>query len=151
MRRCATRCRCSARTRAGNDLARRVGEVLGAEPVITTASDAAGTAALDEFGADLGFTIEPGSDLAGVGTAILSGERVTFTADQPWPLPALPPNVVRTDRPEPGIPALLVTDKKGLDTGTGSGLPPPLPDCRRWREPRGARRRDRPADRQHPG
>ena len=49
---------------AGNELARRVGDVLGAEPVITTASDAAGSAALDEFGADLGFTIEPGSDLA---------------------------------------------------------------------------------------
>jgi len=99
---------------AGNELARRVGDVLGAEPVITTASDAAGSAALDEFGADLGFTIEPGSDLAGVGTAILSGERVTFSADQPWPLPALPPNVVRTDRPEPGIPAVLVTDKKAI-------------------------------------
>ena len=99
---------------AANELARRVGDVLGAEPVITTASDAAGSAALDEFGADLGFTIEPGSDLAGVGTAILSGERVTFSADQPWPLPALPPNVVRTDRPEPGIPAVLVTDKKAI-------------------------------------
>ena len=98
----------------GNELARRVGDVLGAEPVITTASDAAGTAALDEFGADLGFTIEPGSDLAAVGTAILSGERVTFTAGQPWPLPALPPNVVPTDRPEPGIPAILVTDKRAI-------------------------------------
>jgi cobalt-precorrin 5A hydrolase/precorrin-3B C17-methyltransferase len=100
----------------GNELARRVAQVLGAEPVITTASDAAGSAALDEFGADLGFSIEPGSDLAAVGTAILSGERVTFTADQPWPLPALPPNVVRTDRPEPGIPAVLVTDKKVIPT-----------------------------------
>jgi cobalt-precorrin 5A hydrolase/precorrin-3B C17-methyltransferase len=110
---------------AGNDLARRVGEVLGAEPVITTASDAAGLAALDEFGADLGFAIEPGSDLAGVGTAILSGDRVTFTADQPWPLPALPPNVVRTDRPEPGIPAVLVTDKKDLDTERAVVFRPP--------------------------
>ena len=39
----------------GNALARRVAETLDAEPVITTASDAAGTAGLDEFGADLGF------------------------------------------------------------------------------------------------
>ena len=68
-------------------------------------------AGLDDFGADLGFTIEPGGDLAGVGTAILSGERVTFSASQEWPLPALPPNVVRTDRPEPGVPAVVVTDQ----------------------------------------
>jgi cobalt-precorrin 5A hydrolase/precorrin-3B C17-methyltransferase len=96
----------------GNELARRVAATLGAEPVITTASDAAGSTGLDEFGADLGFAIEPGSDLAAVGTAILSGDRVTFTADQEWPLPPLPPNVVRTDRPEPGVPAVVVTDQK---------------------------------------
>ena len=65
----------------GNELARRVAATLGAEPVVTTASDAAGGAGLDEFGADLGFTIEPGSDLAAVGTAILSGDRVTFSSD----------------------------------------------------------------------
>ena len=96
----------------GNELARRVAATLGAEPVITTASDAAGGAGLDEFGADLGFAIEPGSDLAAVGAAILSGERVTFTADQQWPVPPLPPNVVRADRPEPGVPAVVVTDQK---------------------------------------
>ena len=96
----------------GNELARRVAATLGAEPVITTASDAAGGAGLGEFGADLGFAIEPGSDLAAVGAAILSGERVTFTADQQWPVPPLPPNVVRADRPEPGVPAVVVTDQK---------------------------------------
>ena len=95
----------------GNDLARRVAAILGAEPVVTTASDAAGTAGLDTFGADLGFTVEPGSDLAAVGAAILSGDRVTYSCDQNWPLPALPPNVVRTDRPEPGVPAVVVTDQ----------------------------------------
>ena len=100
-----------AHSGGGNELARRVAATLGAEPVVTTASDAAGGAGLDDFGADLGFTIEPGSDLAGVGTAILSGERVTFSASQEWPLPALPPNVVRTDRPEPGVPGVVVTDQ----------------------------------------
>src|SRR5439155_9804845 len=62
-----------AHQRGGNDLARRVAAVLGAEPVITTASDAAGGAGLDDFGADLGFTVEPGSDLAAVGAAMLAG------------------------------------------------------------------------------
>ena len=100
-----------AHQRGGNDLARRVAAALGAEPVVTTASDAAGGAGLDEFGADLGFTIEPGSDLAAVGTAILSGDRVTLSIDAEWPLPPLPPNVVRTDRPEPGVPAVVVTDQ----------------------------------------
>ena len=75
----------------GNALARRVAETLGAEPVITTASDAAGSVGLDEFGADLGFRVEPGSDLAAVGAAILSGDRVTFTADTEWPLPRAAP------------------------------------------------------------
>ncbi len=96
----------------GNELARRIAQTLGAEPVITTGSDAAGSAGLDEFGADLGFTIEPGSDLAAVGAAILSGDRVTLTTNQPWPLPPLLPNVVPADRPEPGVPAIVVTDQK---------------------------------------
>ncbi len=95
----------------GNELARRVAETLGAEPVITTASDAAGVTALDDFGADLGFRIEPGSDLAAVGAAILSGDRVTFTAGEQWPLPPLPPNVVPAGGPEPGVPAVIVTDR----------------------------------------
>jgi cobalt-precorrin 5A hydrolase / cobalt-factor III methyltransferase / precorrin-3B C17-methyltransferase len=109
----------------GNDLARRVANILGAEPVVTTASDAAGGAGLDEFGKDLGFTVEPGSDLAAVGAAILSGDRVTFTADAEWPLPALPPNVVRTDRPEPGIPAVVVTDRKIDRNERGAVFRPP--------------------------
>ncbi len=95
----------------GNELARRVAGTLGAEPVVTTASDAAGGAGLGEFGADLGFAVEPGSDLAAVGAAILSDERVTFSTSQEWPFPPLPPNVVRTDRPEPGVPAVVVTDR----------------------------------------
>ena len=96
----------------GNDLARRAALVLGGEAVITTASDAAGSVALDEFGADLGFVLETGGELAAVGTAVLSGERVTLTADAAWPLPPLPPNVVSGD-PEPGVPAIIVSDRLG--------------------------------------
>jgi cobalt-precorrin 5A hydrolase/precorrin-3B C17-methyltransferase len=101
-----------------NVLARHVAEILGATAVITTASDAAGSVALDEFGADIGFTVEPGSDLAAVGTAILSGERVTLTMDPEWPVPPLPAAVVRTDGPEPGVPAIVVTDAE-LDPASG--------------------------------
>jgi cobalt-precorrin 5A hydrolase/precorrin-3B C17-methyltransferase len=93
-----------------NVLARHVAEILGATAVITTASDATGSVALDEFGADIGFVVEPGSDLAAVGAAILSGARVTLTMEPEWPVPPLPPAVVRTGQPEPGVPALVVTD-----------------------------------------
>ena len=102
----------------GNDLARRAALVLGGEAVITTASDAAGSVALDEFGADLGFVLETGSELAAVGAAMLSGERVTLTAGAAWPLPPLPPNVVSGD-PEPGVPAIIVSDRLGPFGTTG--------------------------------
>jgi cobalt-precorrin 5A hydrolase/precorrin-3B C17-methyltransferase len=93
-----------------NVLARHVAQILGATAVITTASDAMGSVALDEFGADIGFVVEPGSDLAAVGAAILSGTRVTLTMEPEWPVPPLPPAVARTAAPEPGVPALVVTD-----------------------------------------
>jgi cobalt-precorrin 5A hydrolase / precorrin-3B C17-methyltransferase len=94
-----------------NVLARRVAGILGATAVITTAAEAAGSVGLDEFGGDLGFVVEPGSDMAPVGAAILSGERVTLTMKEEWPVPPLPPNVVRTARPERGVPAIVVSDE----------------------------------------
>ncbi|MGP0026860.1 MAG: precorrin-3B C(17)-methyltransferase [Streptosporangiaceae bacterium] len=102
-----------------NELARRVSGLFGAEAVITTASDAAGSVSLDEFGADLGFVLEPGSDLAAVGAAVLSGGRVTFTAGAVWPLPPLPPNVVH-GQPEPGVPAIVVSDRAAPPTAPGA-------------------------------
>jgi len=92
-----------------NALAARVAAALGCEPVITTASDAAGIPALDTFGADLGFRVEPGSDQAAVGAALLSGTPVTVLADATWPLPPLPANV-STD-PEPTAPLIAITDR----------------------------------------
>lgn len=72
-----------------NDLAERVSALLGCEPVITTASDAAGAQALDSYGADLGFTVENPELLAPVGAALLSGAAVAVTGADNWPLPAL--------------------------------------------------------------
>lgn len=92
-----------------NALAERVAEALGALPVITTASEILGFPALDSFGADLGFRIDAASDLARVGSAIASGERVTLVEDQRWPLPPLPPHVSRTT--EPLAPCIVVTDR----------------------------------------
>lgn len=94
-----------------NELADRVAAVLGCEPVVTTASDAAGVTPLDAYGADLGFRVEEGSDLAGVGAALVSGQRVTYTASATWPLPALPDNVVASAAPQRSEPAIVVSDR----------------------------------------
>ena len=66
-----------------NALAERVAGVLGAAPVVTTASDSAGVPALDE----LGWPVE--GAVAAVGRALLDGEPVTLVADATWPLPSL--------------------------------------------------------------
>ena len=66
-----------------NALAERVAAVLGATPVVTTASDAAGIPGLDE----LGWPVE--GAVAAVGRALLDGEPVALVADAIWPLPPL--------------------------------------------------------------
>ncbi|MFJ3287898.1 precorrin-3B C(17)-methyltransferase [Streptomyces sp. NPDC086669] len=67
-----------------NELADEVGELLGAQPVVTTATDAVGLPGLDT----LGLPVE--GDVAGVSRALLDGEPVALRAEVTWPLPALP-------------------------------------------------------------
>ncbi len=92
-----------------NQLATRVAETLGATPVITTASEALALPALDQLGADLGFTAEADSDLAAVAAAMVGGDQVTLVSDQRWPLPPLPEAIVAADEPRP--PCVLITDR----------------------------------------
>ncbi|AOR35073.1 precorrin-3B C(17)-methyltransferase [Streptomyces fodineus] len=67
-----------------NELAREVGGLLGAEPVVTTATDAVGLAGLDT----LGLPYE--GSVAAVSRALLDGEPVVLEAESAWPLPPLP-------------------------------------------------------------
>ncbi|MET7317432.1 precorrin-3B C(17)-methyltransferase [Streptomyces thermoviolaceus] len=67
-----------------NALAREIGELLDAQPVVTTATDAVGMAGLDT----LGLPVE--GDVAGVSRALLDGESVALAAEVVWPLPPLP-------------------------------------------------------------
>lgn len=67
-----------------NELAREVGESLGAEPVVTTATDAVDVPGLDM----LGMPVE--GDVARVSRALLDGEAVALRAEVSWPLPPLP-------------------------------------------------------------
>ena len=74
-----------------NALAVRAADVLGAQPVITTASDAAGLPGLD----DLGWPAE--GAVAAVTRALLDGDTVILDSDETWPLPPLP--ITRVEAP----------------------------------------------------
>lgn len=102
----------------GNALAARVAEVLGAEAVITTASDAAGLPGLD----DLGWPAE--GAIAAVTRALLDGIPVTLHSDETWPLPPLPVKPVWQ-----GVAGDSAADKgaAGKDGPGRSGAGTPLP------------------------
>jgi cobalt-precorrin 5A hydrolase/precorrin-3B C17-methyltransferase len=100
----------------GNELAAQVGAVLGARPVVTTASDVTGVPGLDA----LGWPVE--GAVAAVGRAVLDGLPVRLDADATWPLPAFPPNVAGR-----GDHRILVTDRTlGPDDRTVVLRPPSL-------------------------
>lgn len=67
-----------------NALALRVADLLGAQPVVTTATDATSLPGLDT----LGWPVE--GDVAAVSRALLDGTPVRLWSAQPWPLPPLP-------------------------------------------------------------
>ncbi|MFH9429109.1 precorrin-3B C(17)-methyltransferase [Streptomyces sp. NPDC017615] len=67
-----------------NELAYEVAELLGAEPVVTTATDAVGLAGLDT----LGLPVE--GAVAAVSRALLDGEPVALEAESAWQLPPVP-------------------------------------------------------------
>jgi cobalt-precorrin 5A hydrolase len=59
-----------------NDLARRVGNLMGARPVITTATDVQGVPALDSMAARLGLGIENLGTVKFIHMALLKGQKV---------------------------------------------------------------------------
>jgi cobalt-precorrin 5A hydrolase/precorrin-3B C17-methyltransferase len=72
-----------------NALAHRVADVLGARPVVSTATDATGHTPLDTFGADLGFRLADRTALARVSRTLLDGGPVRLESDATWPVPPL--------------------------------------------------------------
>ncbi|MGB8650137.1 MAG: precorrin-3B C(17)-methyltransferase [Mycobacteriales bacterium] len=81
-----------------NDLAQQVADLLGADPVVTTATDAVGLPGLDTWS----WPVE--GDVARVSRALLDGEPVRLEMDPVWPIPPLP----LSDR---GEVVLAVTDR----------------------------------------
>lgn len=103
-----------------NSLAHEVADVLGATPVVTTATDAVDVPGLDT----LGLPVE--GDVAGVSRAVLDGEPVALDGEFTYPLPPLPSNVTAQQGQRlPGLPVIRVTDRV-LELGPGEvALRPP--------------------------
>ena len=108
-----------------NVLAARVAEVLGAEPVLSTATDQAGLPGLDT----LGWPVE--GAVAAVSRAMLDGDPVRLDSDTAWPLPAFPPNVHLAPNPSAesdeagGLERVVVTDRVVAVDGRTVVLRPP--------------------------
>jgi cobalt-precorrin 5A hydrolase/precorrin-3B C17-methyltransferase len=81
---------CGGHGGGANALAQRVAGALGATAVITTASDATGTTALDDVVAQLRATVD--GDLAAAGVALLDASARVANPLR-FPLPPLPPPV----------------------------------------------------------
>lgn len=77
-----------------NDLARRVAAILGAQAVITTASDAHGLPAVDLLGRAFGWRLEDEAGLTAAAAAVVNGDPVGVYQDageHPWGAGGEPP------------------------------------------------------------
>ena len=120
-----------------NALTDQVAAVLGAEPVVTTATEAVSLPGLDT----LGWPVE--GDVAGVTRALLDGLDVHLVADAIWPLPALGVRAGQvgahpssghvlqvTDREVSPAPRLVLLRPPGLVLGIGASRGAPPSDVR---------------------
>ncbi|MFD4724358.1 precorrin-3B C(17)-methyltransferase [Streptomyces seoulensis] len=109
-----------------NELAYEVAELLGAEPVVTTATDAVGLAGLDT----LGLPVE--GAVAAVSRALLDGEPVALEAESAWPLPPVPfaeqgaYTVRLTDRDVQAGPQEVLLRPPSLVVGVGASKGAPV-------------------------
>ncbi len=115
-----------------NALAERVAAVLGATPVITTASDVRGTIAVDLLGQELGWRLERDANVTRVSAAVVSGEPVAVIQEagepgwwtHPWPLP---PNVRVVESVEAAAAAAGGLDRYGAFLWISDRAVPPPP------------------------
>jgi len=93
--------------RGANELAITVGSLLGAQPVVTTATDALGVPALDQLP---GFRAE--GDVAAVTSELISGQPVRVDNRLGWPLPsALTGRLEDSESLDPSAPLIVVSDE----------------------------------------
>ncbi|CAB3391291.1 cobalt-precorrin 5A hydrolase [Kyrpidia spormannii] len=102
-----------------NRLAERVAEVLGAEPVITTASDVGRTIAVDLLGRSFGWTLADDRHVTPASAAVVNEEPVLVlqeAGERGWwtrPTP-LPPTIHRCDSLEEARGAVAERARQGL-------------------------------------
>jgi len=113
---------CGGHAGGANELARHVAALLGATPVITTATDAAHLPALDQLP---GF--KAAGDVAGVTRALLDAAPVVVVNPLGWPLPAVLDDLTVASTPA-GAATIVVTDRVDPRVGRIAALlhPPSL-------------------------
>jgi len=109
---------------SANDLARDVAAALGAEAVITTATDSSGMVALDQL---RGFKVS--GDVAGVTRALLDAESVELFNPLGWPVPEALTAATTLSNNDPASSdaayKVLITDHDILQTDGVAVLHPP--------------------------
>lgn len=107
-----------------NDMARRIADILGCKPAITTAGDLRFDIALDT--SSEGWTLANPEHAKDVMAALLSGAKVRVTGDAQWLRDSDLPfydhgevELVATVHAEQGSPARLVYNSKRLAVGVG--------------------------------
>ncbi len=100
----------------GNDLAQTVAEIIGAQPVVTTATDLNGVFAVDVFAKKNGCHISDMKYAKEASAQLLAGKPVGFVSDFSWE-GRLPEGLTAEGRPDLGI-AVTVSRKEQpfLDT-----------------------------------
>lgn len=68
-----------------NALTQNIASLLGAVPVITTATDVRGIKAPDDIARELGFSVSPLENVKTINTALLSGQSVNYYIDKNLP------------------------------------------------------------------
>ncbi len=122
--------------RGGNNLARDVAGILGAEAVVTTATDGAGITALDTLP---GF--HASGDIAAITRRLVDGQRPAVVATLEWPVPEwnadadTEPNedafIVVTDQQVPPAPGQVVLNPPSLVVGVGASSDAPATEADR--------------------
>jgi len=109
---------CGGHVGGANALAHEVARLLGAEPVITTATDRLEVPALDQL---VGLSAQ--GDLAGVTAALLAEEPIEIERELDWPLPtALTDHLGRTWSSGRASTRIVVSDRKLPEGPVGKGV-----------------------------
>lgn len=109
---------CGGHAGGANALAHEVAGLLGAQPVITTATDRLEVPALDQL---VGLRAE--GDLPRVTAALLAGEPIEIDRELEWPLPSpLADHLERNSSSAQASARIVVSDRELPDAALGNGV-----------------------------